>query len=341
MDVDVDFAGSDEEEVDDEPEEEQEFVPMPTQGAVSSLRQKMQDKIASFRNRGSEPGSRDELLEERRQQRAAMRERRRKETRERIRKEQEARKGKEKQAEEKNQARSKGAVNKTQLLVTENPHADKFANVAFSTVTDPSSSKAGKSDLSGSKYKSLKASSDPKQALAQLQAKKAKLESLPEEKRKEIAEREKWMKAEARMEGVKVRDDEGRLKKAVKRKDKEKQKSKHDWCAFPLSHLEHSLTFSVGRSGRNRSPPRWLLDRRSARTTLPCVTSGGRIRSSGSRLGRKPALGRARLGLDSRAKRPSEEARRGKASKPFLSLPCYVGPGHELMTDLGTLRCCK
>ena len=55
---------------------------------------------------------------------------------------------------------------------------------------------------------------------------------MPEEKRKDIEDREKSAKAEARLECVKVHDDESRLKEATKRKEKEISKPKKDWCVF-------------------------------------------------------------------------------------------------------------
>lgn len=80
---------------------------MPASGGIQELREKLHLRMARLRRGGprwgpddadSQAGSRDELLEERRKQRAAMRERRRKDTKEKIRKEAEAKgkKGKDK-----------------------------------------------------------------------------------------------------------------------------------------------------------------------------------------------------------------------------------------------------
>ena len=81
---------------------------MPQSGSITALRERLHARMASLRRGGKsqsqvgvsggdgEAGDRDELLEERRRQRGAMREKRRKETKEKIRREEEAkgRKGK-------------------------------------------------------------------------------------------------------------------------------------------------------------------------------------------------------------------------------------------------------
>ncbi|KAG1882293.1 surfeit locus protein 6-domain-containing protein [Suillus fuscotomentosus] len=202
------------------------IVPMAKPESIAALRDKLHLRMAALRRGGQgggEPGDKDELLEERRKQRAALREKRRKETKERRKAEAEGKKGSKKEV-------TKGLPVKNQLLVPDLPVASKgtaasrpidgpLTNVSFSVVAGSSSKKAA----------SLKTSSNPNQALSQLAARKEKLDSMPEDKRKAIEDKSRWAKAEARVEGVKVKDDEGRLKKAVKRKEKEKVKSKKSW----------------------------------------------------------------------------------------------------------------
>ena len=81
--------------------------------------------------------------------------------------------------------------------------------------------------------KKLVTSSDPHIALAQIQARNARLAELPADKRAELEERDRLAKAEIRASGGKVFDDVARLKKAVKRKDGEKLKSKKAWYVHP------------------------------------------------------------------------------------------------------------
>ncbi|KZS96923.1 hypothetical protein SISNIDRAFT_288924 [Sistotremastrum niveocremeum HHB9708] len=220
IDVEMDEDVADEMDVEDS-----QPVPMPASGGIQELREKLHAKMATVRRGpkiGGEADSRDELLEQRRKQRATLRENRRRETKEKIRRQNES-KGKKKKGQE-----NTNAGPSTQLIVPErltntfqpDPQSS-FANVAFSNVQGaPSTSSTARKH---------KVSSDPSQALAQIQKRASKLNALPEEKREQIEGRQKWEKAELRLEGEKVRDDETRLKKAVKRKEKEKEKSKKNW----------------------------------------------------------------------------------------------------------------
>lgn len=89
------------------------------------------------------------------------------------------------------------------------------------SVTTPSASKAARRHA---------APSDPNVALAKLSKKQAAMDKLDPEARKRREEQDRYEKAELRIDGGKVHDDAARLKKAVKRKEKEKDKSKKDWC---------------------------------------------------------------------------------------------------------------
>ncbi|KAK7953859.1 hypothetical protein PG988_014553 [Apiospora saccharicola] len=75
-----------------------------------------------------------------------------------------------------------------------------------------------------------KGPSDPKTALLKFQNEKKRLESMDDEKRKDIEEKEAWLTARKRAEGEKIRDDEKLLKKAVKRKETGKKRSEKAWA---------------------------------------------------------------------------------------------------------------
>ena len=97
---------------------DEDVVPMPQGESIEELREKLHAKLARMRNRGrggNDAGSRDELLEERRAQRAAMRERRRKETKEKIRLQKE-KKAKGKGGEKDPKEKTKGPTAKVHSL---------------------------------------------------------------------------------------------------------------------------------------------------------------------------------------------------------------------------------
>ncbi|OGM42922.1 putative 60S ribosome biogenesis protein Rrp14 [Aspergillus bombycis] len=70
---------------------------------------------------------------------------------------------------------------------------------------------------------------DPASALKAVEAKKARLDSMDDEKRAELEEKDMWLNAKKRAHGERVRDDTSLLKKALKRKESAKKKSEREW----------------------------------------------------------------------------------------------------------------
>ena len=190
--------------------------PLPPAASISELRARLHTKLEGFRkDRGADEGdpvSRDALEMARRQKRGEMRDKRRKERKEERRK-----------AQVHAATTAKGA--KTQLIVPLLPKGD---SVTYPTVNLPSSSSTGAAG--GSSKGPIKNISNPGQALAHLEKHNAHVKALPEDKRKAVEEKERWAKALQRAGGEKVHDEEKTLKKAVKRVEKQKQKSGKEWC---------------------------------------------------------------------------------------------------------------
>lgn len=73
------------------------------------------------------------------------------------------------------------------------------------------------------------ANKDIKAHLAKLEHKKQKLAQMTPEEQAKYKEKEQWQRLMSHAEGVKVKDDEKLLKKALKRKEKQKLKSEIEW----------------------------------------------------------------------------------------------------------------
>lgn len=198
-------------------------LPKDTEALKKRLEARLEELRAGRRstNDAKQPRTRQELIEERREKqlkrKAHKREMRLRQKEEEDRKREEAL----------NSARN----SPLHLPTFNDPDADRSSNhFAFGRLTF-SDGALMSHDLTYEKSTDAKRKgpSDPKTALAKLEAQKKRLASLDEDKRKEVLEKETWLAARRRAEGEKVHDNESLLKKAVKRKDKAKKKSEKEW----------------------------------------------------------------------------------------------------------------
>lgn len=228
-------------------------VPMPSSGSIAELRARLHARMEALRiARGGVradgdviPGSKEALLEEQRLKRAGLREKRRQGIKDK--KKEEAAK-----TAKKDKRDTSGKSNKVRVLPLQNyisgfsmaikvelvvpdpgpsrlSKQDSFATVTFSKLTNTLTHPP-------TKHKKLVTSSDPHTALAQLEARSAKLAQLSSEKRAELEERDRLAKAEIRASGGKVYDDVSRLRKAIKKQDAVKLKSKKGWSVNLAMH---------------------------------------------------------------------------------------------------------
>ena len=99
-----------------------------------------------------------------------------------------------------------------------------YGTVAFSDGAHMDSLSGGLKD-----QKKKKGPSDPKTALIAAEKKAAKLSGYDESKRAEVEEKDRWLNAKKRVMGEKHKDDANLLKKTLKRKEKQKDKSEREW----------------------------------------------------------------------------------------------------------------
>ncbi|RVD85011.1 uncharacterized protein DFL_003345 [Arthrobotrys flagrans] len=103
------------------------------------------------------------------------------------------------------------------------------ANYTFGNVNFEDGDKLT-ADLEGVKAAGKKRGpSDVLGALKHAEAKKARLAGMSEDKRADIQEKDRWSKALKMASGEKLQDDEGLLKKSLKRQEKAKKKSEREW----------------------------------------------------------------------------------------------------------------
>jgi hypothetical protein len=184
------------------------------------LKAKLQAKIQTMREKRKAPGtkipgaatSRQQILEERRRKAELKKEQKKKEI----------------EADEESSDDDENDDEDNEATAGAN-NVD--ANVMFGNIEFLDGERVS-SDLSSTRKVGKKkgpANKDIKGHLKKLEREKQKAAELDQDARKKLEDKNKWQKALASVQGVKVKDDEKLLKKALRRKESIKRKSEREW----------------------------------------------------------------------------------------------------------------
>ncbi|KAJ6651833.1 hypothetical protein lerEdw1_016429 [Lerista edwardsae] len=191
--------------------------------AMNVLRQRLHEKMREVSGQGSSKELSPAVLQKRQ--------------RRKYEKERKKRRRKELRLKEKMEKKEASEVAALATSEPQVPKEDRKTEMVFNKVEAPRE-ELSKAEKRKEKRMALKGNITPltgknyKQLLTRLESRKSKLEELKakdEEKAKELEAKMKWTNVLYKAEGVKIRDDEDRLKAALKRKEKRKAQRKRQW----------------------------------------------------------------------------------------------------------------
>lgn len=142
------------------------------------------------------------------------------------------------------------------------------------------------------------AKNDVKSHLKLLEAKRNKMDAKDELEQIKLKEKEKWQKAMLQAEGIKIRDDEKLLRKAIKRKEAQKRKSAIEWSerkrvvedtiSERQKRREENLRIRKDNKGKKRNKQE-KMKRKYVGSAVPKKRAGfeGRLKTGNKRGGPK------------------------------------------------------
>ncbi|GMM34467.1 ribosome biosynthesis protein [Saccharomycopsis crataegensis] len=195
---------------------------------MSKLKAKLQQKIETMKAKRKAPGSkapgapksREQILEERRKKQ---------EQRDLLKRKRED--DEEEEEDEEDEDETMGQIDSDVDSDNEEAKASEENGVLFQNIifNDGDRTTSDLTKLRKMKKKKGPANRDIKAHLKKVQIKKDKYARMDETSRKEAEEKDKWNRMLQKAEGVKVKDDEKMLKKALKNKERLKRKSENQW----------------------------------------------------------------------------------------------------------------